>query len=699
MSFRADRIYLEFLRLTRRLSNQQIMMLLAVVVGVLAGLGAYLFEMLLHGIKSGLIRWFPVDSAHILFLIYPAVGIILATLFVKYIVRDNISEGVTRVLYAMSRRNSRIARHNCWTSIVGGATTIGFGGSVGPEAPIVLTGAAIGSNIGRLARLNYKHTTLLLCCGAGAALAAIFKAPITGVVFVLEILMLDITAGSVIPLLIASITATTMAFMLRGFDPILAVTLAPADAFELWQIPLFILLGVLCGLMAWYFTSMNSRVGGFFKSIDKQYKKWLWGGAILGILIFVFPPLYGEGYEGFTSLMHGNAQELFNNSLFYRFRDIDWVIILFVIATMFFKVIAMSTTNAAGGVGGTFAPSLFVGAFTGASLALVCNTLFGWEVSIVSFTLVGMAGVMSGVMNAPLTSIFLIAELSNGYGLFIPLMITACISFAVDYYQAVAPEGRTADPRQGPVGVRLPETRRADGNRFPAHQGEHDPGRHRAHHFDGPPQHLPRDRQLRPADRRGAAGRPARGHVQTREVRAPDLGLHDSAAGQDHRTRGDFERHGEIRGQARLDAARRGQARPLPGIHLQVAHSERIPRTTRKNTAMTTENALPWAEEADCAVTVCDTEGVILYMNEKARATFAQHGDLIGRNLFDCHNERSRETIRRMLASGGTNAYTIEKQGVRKRIYQTAWRERGEIRGLVEISMELPDEMPHYIRK
>ena len=434
MSFRADRIYLEFLRLTRRLSNQQIMMLLAVVVGVLAGLGTYLFEMLLHGIKSGLIRWFPVDSAHILFLIYPAVGIILATLFVKYIVRDNISEGVTRVLYAMSRRNSRIARHNCWTSIVGGATTIGFGGSVGPEAPIVLTGAAIGSNIGRLARLNYKHTTLLLCCGAGAALAAIFKAPITGVVFVLEILMLDITAGSVIPLLIASITATTMAFMLRGFDPILAVTLAPADAFELWKIPLFILLGVLCGLMAWYFTSMNSRVGGFFKSIDKQYKKWLWGGAILGILIFVFPPLYGEGYEGFTSLMHGNAQELFNNSLFYRFRDIDWVIILFVIATMFFKVIAMSTTNAAGGVGGTFAPSLFVGAFTGASLALVCNTLFGWEVSIVSFTLVGMAGVMSGVMNAPLTSIFLIAELSNGYGLFIPLMITACISFAVDYY-------------------------------------------------------------------------------------------------------------------------------------------------------------------------------------------------------------------------------------------------------------------------
>ena len=434
MQLRTEHIYREFLRLTRRLSNSQIMMMLAVVVGILAGLGTYLFEILLHGIKSGLIRWFPVDSAHVLFLIYPAIGIILATLFVKYIVRDNISEGVTRVLYAMSSRNSRIPGHNCWTSIVGGATTIGFGGSVGPEAPIVLTGAAIGSNVGRLARLNYKHTTLLLCCGAGAALAAIFKAPITGVVFVLEILMLDITAGSVIPLLIASITATTMAFMLRGFDPILAITLAPEDAFELWQIPLFILLGVLSGLMSWYFTSMNSRVGNFFKGIDKQYKKWIWGGVVLGVLIFIFPPLYGEGYEGFTSLMHGNAQELFNNSLFYRFRDIDWVVILFVIATMFFKVIAMASTNAAGGVGGTFAPSLFVGAFTGASLALVCNTLFGWEVSIVSFTLVGMAGVMSGVMKAPLTSIFLIAELSNGYGLFIPLMTTACISFAVGYY-------------------------------------------------------------------------------------------------------------------------------------------------------------------------------------------------------------------------------------------------------------------------
>ena len=438
MSHLAERTYRGFLRLTRRLSNRQATMLLAGIVGLLAGVGTYLFEILLYAIKAALVNWFPVDRAQFLYLIYPAAGIVLASLFVKHIVRDNISEGVTRVLYAMSRRNSHIAPHNCWTSIVGGATTIGFGGSVGPEAPIVLTGAAIGSTVGRLTRLNYRNTTLLLGCGAGAALAAIFKAPITGVVFVLEILMLDLTAGFIIPLLIASITATTMALVLRGFDPILSVTLSAADRFSLNQIPLFILLGGICGLMSYYFTSVNARIGALFKRIENPWKKWLTGGAILGILIFIFPPLYGEGYEGFMALMHGHSDTLFDNSLFYRFRNIDWVVILFVIATMFFKVVAMASTNAAGGVGGTFAPSLFVGAFTGAALALIYNTTcvvwLGWEpVSMVSFTLVGMAGVMSGVMNAPLTSIFLIAELSNGYELFIPLMITACISFAVDY--------------------------------------------------------------------------------------------------------------------------------------------------------------------------------------------------------------------------------------------------------------------------
>lgn len=429
-----EKIYRWFLRLTKRFSERQVLAILAVLVGAFAGLGTYLFEVLLHLIKSCLVNWFDVDTFHILYLIYPGIGIILATLFVKYIVCDNISEGVTRVLYAMSRRGSRIAGHNCWTSIVGGATTIGFGGSVGPEAPIVLTGAAIGSNIGKLAKLNYKNITLLLCCGAGAAVAAIFKAPITGVVFVLEILMLDITSASVIPLLISSITATTLAIILRGWDPIISVTLSTADAFQIKQIPLFILLGCMCGAMSYYFTSTNSAIGKRIGALKSQYHKWLAGGIILGLLIFLFPALYGEGYEAFVSLMHGDKQTIFERSLFYPFRDIDWVVLLYVIATMLFKVIATATTNAAGGVGGTFAPSLFVGAFTGASLAIFCQLCFDCEVSIATFTLVGMAGVMAGVMKAPLTSIFLIAELSNGYGLFIPLMIVACIAFAVGYY-------------------------------------------------------------------------------------------------------------------------------------------------------------------------------------------------------------------------------------------------------------------------
>ncbi len=428
-----DRIYEGFQSLTHRLSNSQVMAILAILVGLCAGVGAFVFNTLLHTITQLLTSWTPDDQAQWLYLVYPGIGIILATLFVKYIVKDGISEGVTRVLYAMSRGGSRIKGHNTWTSIVGGATTIGFGGSVGPEAPIVLTGAAIGSNIGKLARLNYKNISLLLCCGAGAAVAAIFKAPITGVVFVLEILMLDITSKSIIPLLMASMTATITSLVLHGFSPIIAVSLSADDMFKVAQVPLFVLLGCFCGVMAYYFTSVNSKVGGFYNSIKVQWKKWLYAGVSLGILIFLFPPLYGEGHDSFGSLMSGGTSELFNNSIFYSFSDSDWFIIIYLIAIMLFKVVAMATTNAAGGVGGTFAPSLFVGAFAGATIAVICRSIFGWDISITSFTLAGMAGVMSGVMKAPLTSIFLIAELSSGYGLFIPLMIVSCVSFAVNY--------------------------------------------------------------------------------------------------------------------------------------------------------------------------------------------------------------------------------------------------------------------------
>lgn len=427
-----NRIYIYLMRITRRLSERQLMIVLAVIVGLLGGVAAFLLEEALHLIKFALVSWFPVDTAGYLFLVYPVVGIILASLFVRVIVKDNISEGVTRVLYAISKTGSRIKPHNCYSSMVGGALTIGFGGSVGPEAPIVLTGSAIGSNIAQMMRLNYRNTTLLLGCGAAAAIAAIFKAPITGLIFVLEILMLDISMRAIVPLLISSVTATTLVLFLKGFDPMLAVNVG--GGFNLQHLHVYVILAILCALVSFYFTTVNSKVHVLFSKIKKRQNKWIIGGIILGVLIFLFPPLYGEGYSSFIDLMHGRIEPLFNNSLFYRYRDVPWIVAVFLVATLLFKVVTMAVTNGAGGIGGSFAPSLFVGAFTGGTLAYICNTFLGMEISVVNFSLVGMAGVMTGVMKAPLTSIFLIAELSNGYGLFVPLMLVASLSFAISYY-------------------------------------------------------------------------------------------------------------------------------------------------------------------------------------------------------------------------------------------------------------------------
>ncbi len=419
-------------RLTHRLSERQLMIVLSIVVGLIAGVGTIVFEALLHGIKTGLTSWFRVDEASIFYLFYPVVGIILATLFVRYIVRDNISEGVMRVLYAMSRRNSKLKPHNCYSSIVASATTIGFGGSVGPEAPIVMTGAAIGSNVGQFMRLNYRHTTLLLGCGAAAALAAIFKAPITGIIFVLEVLMLEITSFSVIPLLVAAVTATSLTYFMSGFQPLFSVEVD--DLFFLKHIPYYIFLGAACGLISFYFLRVNSAIVSFFEKIAKTYQKWIVGGAVIGLLIFLFPPLFAEGYDSLEDLMHGRIEAVFDNSLFYAYRQEVWVVLIYMVAILFFKVVAMASTNAAGGVGGSFAPSLFVGAFSGTVTALALNHFLGLDLPLVGFTLVGMAGVMAGVMNAPLTSIFLIAELTGGYNLFVPLMLVSAISFAISYY-------------------------------------------------------------------------------------------------------------------------------------------------------------------------------------------------------------------------------------------------------------------------
>lgn len=407
-------------------------MILAVVVGIAAGIAGHLLRGCIHLIKQGLTSWASIDTANYLYFFYPMIGIAVTVLFVKYWVKDDISHGVTRIFYAISRKESRIKPHNCYTSLLASSATIGFGGSVGAEAPIVLTGAAIGSTIGQFLRLNYKYITLLLGCGAGAAIAAVYKAPIAGFVFVLEVLMLELTFTSVVPLLLASVTAATTTYLLVDMQPFFA---GVNPTFTLKEIPFYAILGIVGGGISYFFANTSMKLESQMKRIKKKRYRVLLGGALLGAIIFVFPPLYGEGYETITQLMTGGHQAtIFDQSLFYEYRDEFWMILLYVAGILVFKVIAMTLTNSSGGVGGTFAPSLFVGAIMGYLFAITANHFFGTELPIASFTLVGMAAVMGGVMKAPITSMFLVAELTGGFVLFLPLMLAAAISFAVSYY-------------------------------------------------------------------------------------------------------------------------------------------------------------------------------------------------------------------------------------------------------------------------
>lgn len=406
-------------------------MILAIIVGVAAGIAGHLLRECIYLIKQGLTSWADIEAANYLYFLYPMIGIAITVLFVKYWVKDDISHGVTRIFYAISRKESRIKPHNCYTSLLASSATIGFGGSVGAEAPIVLTGAAIGSTVGQFLRLNYKYITLLLGCGAGAAIAAVYKAPIAGFVFVIEVLMLELTFTSVVPLLLASVTAATTTYLLVDMQPFFA---GVNPTFVLRDIPFYAILGVIGGCVSYFFANTSMKLEGRIKSIKKKRYRVLIGGLILGGLIFVFPPLYGEGYEVITDLMTGRQAAIFDQSLFYEWRDTFGVIALYVVGILVFKVVAMTLTNASGGVGGTFAPSLFVGAILGYLFAIVCNHFFGLHLSVASFTLVGMATVMGGVMKAPITSMFLVAELTGGFVLFLPLMLASAIAFAVSYY-------------------------------------------------------------------------------------------------------------------------------------------------------------------------------------------------------------------------------------------------------------------------
>ena len=416
----------------RHIPHRRFVLFLSFIIGMLGGLAAILLKNTVHYTSILLTRWLSVEEANLLFLVYPLIGIILTVVFVNRVVRDRISHGVSRILHAISRKNSYLAPHHTYSSMVASTLTVGFGGSVGLEAPIVLTGASIGSNLGRMLHMNYKTTTLLVGCGAAGAIAGIFKAPIAAVVFALEVLMLDLTMASLIPLLISAVTGATLANFLLGKEVIFYFTLK--DPFVLASIPYYIILGVVCGLLSWYYTWGTIKVESFLSTILQPWKKLLLGGLVLGFLIFLFPPLYGEGYDTLRAILGGDATAVVNSSLFYRFREHYWLFLLFLFMVIMFKMVAMSVTTGSGGVGGIFAPTLFSGGILGFLVARIINGSGLVHVSESNFALVGMAGLMAGIMHAPLTAIFLIAEITGGYGLFIPLIIASTIAYLTVLY-------------------------------------------------------------------------------------------------------------------------------------------------------------------------------------------------------------------------------------------------------------------------
>nr|WP_294724723.1 chloride channel protein [Prevotella sp.] len=410
------------------ISDRQMTLILAFVIGLLASLAGYFLHGIVHEIQVLLTAGFVKNTYNLLFLLFPIVGIYLTSLFIKYVVRDNISHGITRVLYAISTKNSKLRGHNCWSSVVASGITIGFGGSVGAEAPIVLTGSAIGSNLGQIFRMDKKTMILLVGCGASAAIAGIFKAPIAGLVFTLEVLMVDLSMASLLPILISCVTATCFTYILMGDKSLFDFTLT--SPWVLDRAPVCILLGIFCGFVSLYFMRTMSACEGMFARLShRPYVKLLLGGLILSSLIFLFPSLYGEGYSAVNILLKGRTEadwgQVMSNSLFYGHSHL---LIVYIALVTFTKVFATSATNGSGGCGGTFAPSLFIGGFAGFFFSRFWNVNeIGVYVPEQNFTLMGMAGVMTGVMHAPLTGIFLIAELTGGYQLFMPLMIV-CIS-------------------------------------------------------------------------------------------------------------------------------------------------------------------------------------------------------------------------------------------------------------------------------
>ncbi len=410
----------------KHISQNHFILILSFIVGILSALAAFALNHLIHFIQHLLTGGFDAHSFNWLYLVYPVIGIFITGLFIRRVVRDDISHGVTKVLYAISCRQGKIRRHNTWSSLIASGITIGFGGSVGAESPIVMTGSAIGSNLGSFFKMEKKVMMLLIGCGAAGAVSGIFKAPIAGLVFTLEVLMLDLTMSSLLPLLISSVTAATLSYILVGTNAMFSLT--AVDAFNLARVPYVIMLGVACGMVSLYFTHVTTAIEKQFKKLSNPYTKLAIGGGVLSVLIFLFPPLYGEGYDTIRALINGASNDIIlENSLFY---DHSQYILLYMLFIILFKAFASTVTNCGGGCGGIFAPSLFLGCMSGYLFARVCNGIgFGVTVSDTNFALFGMAALMSGVFHAPLTGVFLIAELTGGYELFLPLMIVSVSSY------------------------------------------------------------------------------------------------------------------------------------------------------------------------------------------------------------------------------------------------------------------------------
>ncbi len=413
----------------KHISEKQLVLLLSFFVGAFAAFAAAILKTFIHLIQHFIQTYLIAGGHEWWYFFCPMIGIALAAFFVHYVVRDDISHGITKILYAISQRKAIIKAHNMWTSVVGSALTIGFGGSVGAEAPIVLTGAAIGSNLAKFFRLDQKTMMLMIGCGAAGAIGGIFEAPIAGLVFTLEVLMMDLTMASVAPLLISSVTATTISYIFTGTEPMFI--LHTIEPFAISRIPWYIVLGIVCGFASLYFTrGMNGLEQWFKRNIRSWGLKILVGGVTLGVLVFLFPPLYGEGYDVISQLINGESQSAIQNSPFALLGETTWIFIAYFVAIILLKIVASVATNGGGGVGGIFAPSLFMGALVGFVTSRVFN-IIGVSVPESNFALIGMAGLMSGVMHAPLTGIFLIAELTGGYHLFLPLMIVSVSSFLI----------------------------------------------------------------------------------------------------------------------------------------------------------------------------------------------------------------------------------------------------------------------------